>query len=179
MYRGLARGLVASAKSDGNSDRPSGTAGSAAAFSVQTSDASALVTLASSIRGSDAPALCMRVLVAVSVTAWAGASTAAGTARRAHVRHPSCRFCRLQKEIAGRDDAERKKAIHRRSRFFRHSRVTRRGLANPKGGAAQAIGLRDHDRHRTPGRGVQGGDHAIVVRSTRCWREVDSNSWSR
>ena len=95
-----------------------GTAGSAAAFSVQTSDASALVTLASSIRGSDAPALCMRVLVAVSVTAWAGASTAAGTPRRAHVRHPSCRFSRLQKEIAGRDDAERKKAIHRRSRFF-------------------------------------------------------------
>lgn len=110
---------------DGLSEFPSdladaGTAGSAAAFSVQTSDASALVTLASSIRGSDAPALCMRVLVAVSVTAWAGASTAAaGTARRAHVRHPSCRFSRLQKEIAGRDDAERKKAIHRRSRFFR------------------------------------------------------------
>jgi hypothetical protein len=47
-----------------------------------------LVTLASSIRGSDAPALYMRVLVAVSVTAWAGASTAAaGTARPAHVRH--------------------------------------------------------------------------------------------
>ena len=22
---------------------------------------------------------------------------------------------------------------------------------------------------------VQGGDHAIVVRSTRCWREMDSN----
>ena len=127
-------------------------------------------TLASSIRGSDAPALCMRVLVAVSVTAWAGVSTvAAGTARPAHVRHPSCRFSRLQTEIAGRDDAERKKAIHRRSRFFRHSRVTRRGLPNPKGGAAQAIGLRDHDRHRTPGRAVQGGDHAIVVRSTRCW----------
>src|SRR6516165_12116153 len=110
---------------DGRSEFPSdladaGTAGSAAAFSVQTSDASALVTLASSIRGSDAPALCMRVLVAVSVTAWAGVSTvAAGTARPAHVRHPSCRFSRLQKEIAGRDDAERKKAIHRRSRFFR------------------------------------------------------------
>ena len=108
---------------DGLSEFPSdladaGTAGSAAAFSIQTSDASALVTLASSIRGSDAPALCMRVLVAVSVTAWAGASTAAaGTARRAHIRHPSCRFSRLQKEIAGRDDAERKKAIHRRSRF--------------------------------------------------------------
>jgi len=130
----------------------------------------------SSIPGSDAPPLCMRVLVAVSVTAWAGVSTAAaGTARPAHVRHPSCRFSRLQKEIAGRDDAERKKAIHRRSRFFRHSRVTRRGLANPKGGAAQAIGLRDHDRHRTPGRAVQGGDHAIVVRSTRCWRGMDSN----
>jgi len=166
---------------DGLSEFPSdladaGTAGSAAAFSVQTSDASALVTLASSIRGSDAPALCMRVLVAVSVTAWAGVSTAAaGTARPAHVRHPSCRFSRLQKEIAGRDDAERKKAIHRRSRFFRHSRVTRRGLPNPKGGAAQAIGLRDHDRHRTPGRAVQGGDHAIVVRSTRCWRKPDSN----
>src|SRR6516162_8318454 len=77
---------------DGLSEFPSdladaGTAGSAAAFSVQTSDASALVTLASSIRGSDAPALCMRVLVAVSVTAWAAASTAAaGAARRAHVR---------------------------------------------------------------------------------------------
>ena len=114
---------------DGLSEFPSdladaGTAGSAAAFSVQTSDASALVTLASSIRGSDAPALCMRVLVAVSVTAWAGASTAAGTARRAHVRHPSCRFSRLQKEIAGRDDAERKKAIHRRSRFFRTHELT-------------------------------------------------------
>jgi hypothetical protein len=78
---------------DGLSEFPSdmadaGTAGSAAALSVQTSDASALVTLASSIRGSDAPALCMRVLVAVSVTAWAGASTAAaGTARRAPVRN--------------------------------------------------------------------------------------------
>jgi hypothetical protein len=78
---------------DGLSEFPSdladaGTAGSAAAFSVQTSDASALVTLASSIRGSDAPALYMRALVAVSVTAWAGASTAAaGTARPAHVRH--------------------------------------------------------------------------------------------
>ena len=86
---------------DGLSEFPSdladaGTAGSAAAFSVQTSDASALVTLACSIRGSDAPALCMRVLVAVSVTAWAaGASTAAaGTARRAHVRHPSSRVSR-------------------------------------------------------------------------------------
>src|SRR6516165_7161390 len=77
---------------DGLSEFPSeladaGTAGSAAAFSVQTSDASALVTLAPSIRGSDAPALCMRVLVAVSVMAWAGASTAAaGTARPAIVR---------------------------------------------------------------------------------------------
>src|SRR5215470_14404303 len=93
---------------DGLSEFPSdladaGTAGSAAAFSVQTSDASALVTLASSIRGSDAPALCMRVLVAVSVTAWAGVSTAAGTASPAYVRHPSCRFSRLQKGIAGRD----------------------------------------------------------------------------
>ena len=73
---------------DGLSEYPSdladaGTAGSAAAFSVQTSDASALVTLASSIRVSDAPALCMPVLVAVSVTAWAGVSTAAaGIARR-------------------------------------------------------------------------------------------------
>src|SRR5499425_2543707 len=77
---------------DGLSEFPSdladaGTAGSAAAFSVQTSDPSALVTLASYIRGSDAPALCMRVLVAVSATAWAGARTAAaGTARPAHVR---------------------------------------------------------------------------------------------
>ena len=94
---------------------------------------------------------------------------------RRSVRHPSSRFSRLQKEIAARDDAERKEAIHRRSRFFRHSRVTRRGLPNSKGGAAQAIGLRDHDRHRTPGRAVQGGDHPIVVRSTRCWREADSN----
>jgi hypothetical protein len=73
---------------DGLSEFPSdladaGTAGSTAAFSVQTSDALALVTLASSIRGSDAPALCMRVLVAVSVTAWAGVSAAAGTARPA------------------------------------------------------------------------------------------------
>src|SRR6516162_3734916 len=165
---------------DGLSEFPSdwadaGTAGSAAAFSVQACDASGLFTLASSSRCSDAPVLCMRVLVAVSVTAWAGVSTVAGTARPAHVRHPSCRFSRLQKEIAGRDDAERKKVIHRRSPFFRHSRVTRRGLPNPKGGAAQAIGLRNHDRHRTPGRAVQGGDHAIVVRSTRCWREMDSN----
>src|SRR5262249_24450183 len=85
---------------DGLSEFPSdladaGTVASAAAFSVQTSDASALATLASSIRGSDAPALCMRVLVAVSVTAGAGVSTAAaGTARPAHVRHPSCRFSR-------------------------------------------------------------------------------------
>src|SRR6516165_5841295 len=119
---GLGLGVTHGA-GDGLSEFPSdladaGTAGSAAAFSVQTCDASALVTLASSIRGSDAPALCMRVLVAVSVTAWAGVSTAAGTARPAHVRHPSCRFSRLQKEIAGRDDAERKKAIHRGSRFF-------------------------------------------------------------
>src|SRR5215472_901534 len=87
---------------DGLSEFPSdladaGTAGSAAAFSVQTSDASALVTLASSIRGSDAPALCMRVLVAVSVTAWAGASTAAGTARPAHVRHPLVSFFQITK----------------------------------------------------------------------------------
>ena len=46
-----------------------GTAGSAAALSVQASDASALFTLASSIRGSDASALRMRVLVAVSAAA--------------------------------------------------------------------------------------------------------------
>src|SRR5262245_35057581 len=104
---------------DGLSEFPldladAGTAGSAAAHCVQGSDASVLVILASSIRGSDALALCMRVLVAVSVTAWSGASAAAaGTARPTHVRHPSCRFSRLQKEIAGRDDAERKKAIPR------------------------------------------------------------------
>ena len=54
---------------DGLSEFPSdladvGTAGSAVAFSVQASDASALVTLASCIRGSDALALPMRVLVA-------------------------------------------------------------------------------------------------------------------
>src|SRR6516162_6790113 len=41
-----------------------GNAGSAVAFSVQASDTSALVTLASCIRGSDASALPMRVLVA-------------------------------------------------------------------------------------------------------------------
>ena len=73
---------------DGLSEFPSdlvdaGTAGSAAALSVQASDASALVTLApcirgsdasalvtlASIRGSDASALRMRVLVAVSAAA--------------------------------------------------------------------------------------------------------------
>ena len=46
-----------------------GTAGSAAALSVQASDASALVTVASFIRGSDTSALPMRVLVAVSAAA--------------------------------------------------------------------------------------------------------------
>src|SRR5262249_27009352 len=55
---------------DGLSEFPSdlavsGTAGSAAAFSVQASDASALVTLASFNRGSDASVLPMRILVAV------------------------------------------------------------------------------------------------------------------
>ena len=69
---------------DGLSEFPSdladaGTAGSAAALSVQASDASALVTLAPFIRGSDASALVtrgsdasalrMRVLVAVSAVA--------------------------------------------------------------------------------------------------------------
>jgi len=59
---------------DGLSEFPSdladaGTAGFAAALSVQASDASALVTLASSIRGSDASAFRMRVLVAVSAAA--------------------------------------------------------------------------------------------------------------
>ena len=54
---------------DGLSEFPSdladaGTAGSAVAFSVQASDTSALVTLAFCIRGSDASALPMRVLVA-------------------------------------------------------------------------------------------------------------------
>ena len=54
---------------DGLSEFPSdladvGTAGSAVAFSVQASDTWALVTLASCIRGSDASALPMRVLVA-------------------------------------------------------------------------------------------------------------------
>src|SRR6516164_751050 len=93
---------------DGLSEFPSdladaGTAGSAAAFSVQTSDASALVTLASSIRGSDGPALCMRVLVAVSVMAWAGVSTAAAaTANPPMSDIPRVVFSRLQKEIAGR-----------------------------------------------------------------------------
>src|SRR5262249_8505767 len=56
---------------DGLSEFPSdladaGTAGSAAAFSVRASDAPALVTLASFNRGSDASALPMRILVAVS-----------------------------------------------------------------------------------------------------------------
>jgi len=46
-----------------------GTAGSAAAFSVQASDISALITLACFIRGSDASALPMRVLLAVSEAA--------------------------------------------------------------------------------------------------------------
>jgi hypothetical protein len=50
-----------------------GTAGSAVAFSVQASDTSALVTLASSILGSGASALPMRVLVAVSAAAVADA----------------------------------------------------------------------------------------------------------
>ena len=59
---------------DGLSEFPSdladaGTAGSAAALSVQASDASALVTLAPCLRGSDASALRMRVLVAVSAAA--------------------------------------------------------------------------------------------------------------
>src|ERR1700737_842663 len=59
---------------DGLSEFPSdladaGTAGSAAALSVQASDASALVILASSIRGSDASALVILVLVAVSAAA--------------------------------------------------------------------------------------------------------------
>ena len=59
---------------DGLSEFPSdladvGTAGSAVAFSVQASDTSALVTLASCMRGSDASALPMRVLVAVSAAA--------------------------------------------------------------------------------------------------------------
>ena len=54
---------------DGLSEFPSdladvGTAGSAVAFSVRAFDTSALVTLASCIRGSDASALPMRVLVA-------------------------------------------------------------------------------------------------------------------
>ena len=75
---------------DGLSEFPSdladaGTAGSAAAFSVQTSDATALVTLASSIRGSDASALPMRVLVAVSAAALADSmiNMAAPTGRSA------------------------------------------------------------------------------------------------
>ena len=59
---------------DGLSEFPSdlvnaGTADSTGGFSVQASGASALVTLASSIRGSDASDLPMRVLVAVSAAA--------------------------------------------------------------------------------------------------------------
>src|SRR6516225_1984017 len=166
---------------DGLSEFPSdladaGTAGSAAAFSVQTCDASALVTLASSIRGSDAPALCMRVLVAVSVTAGAGVSTAAaGTANPPMSDIPRVVFPDYKRKLPVAMTQKGKRPSTGARGFFRHSRVTRRGLPNPKGGAAQAIGLRDHDRHRTPGRAVQGGDHAIVVRSTRCWRKPDSN----
>jgi hypothetical protein len=58
-----------------------GTAGSAAASSVQASDASILVTLASSIRGSDASALPMRVLVAVSAAAVADSMIKPGAFR--------------------------------------------------------------------------------------------------
>jgi hypothetical protein len=62
-------GWVTHGAGDGLSEFPSdladvGTAGSAVAFSVQASDTSALVTLASCIRGSDTSALPMRVLVA-------------------------------------------------------------------------------------------------------------------
>ena len=73
---------------DGLSEFPSdladaGTAGSAAAFSAQASDASALVTLASSSRGSDAPALPMRVLVVVSAAAVADSMIKAAAFRSA------------------------------------------------------------------------------------------------
>ena len=63
------RGGITHGAGDGLSEFPSdladvGTAGSAVAFSVQASATPALVTLASCIRGSDALALPMRVLVA-------------------------------------------------------------------------------------------------------------------
>src|SRR5215831_6264790 len=83
-------------------------------------------------------------------------------------------FFQITKGIAGRDEVERKRSSTGARGFFRHSRLTRRGLPNPKRRPAQAIRLRDHNRHRTPGRAVQGGDHAIAVRSTPCWREVDA-----
>ena len=68
---------------DGLSEFPSdladvGTAGSAVAFSVQASDTSALVTLASCIRGSDASALPMRVLVAGPAAAVADSTDTQG-----------------------------------------------------------------------------------------------------
>src|SRR5215469_7460045 len=83
-------------------------------------------------------------------------------------------FFQITKGIAGRDEVERKKVIHRRSRFFPALTSYPARIAQSKKRPAQAIRLRDHDRHRTPGRAVQGGDHAIVVRSTPCWREVDA-----
>src|SRR5215469_14302853 len=83
-------------------------------------------------------------------------------------------FFQITKGIAGRDEVERKKVIHRRSRFFPALTSYPARIAQSKRRPAQAIRLRDHDRHRTPGRAVQGGDHAIVVRSTPCWREVDA-----
>jgi hypothetical protein len=73
-------------------------------------------------------------------------------------------FSRLQKKkLPVAIDAERKKATHQPLVVFRHSRVIRRRLPNPKGGAAHAIGLRDHDPHRTLGRAGSGGDPTMEL----------------
>jgi hypothetical protein len=71
---------------DGLSEFPSdladvGIAGSTVAFSVQASDTSALVTLASCIRGSDGSALPMRVLVAGPAAAVADSMIKSATFR--------------------------------------------------------------------------------------------------
>ena len=92
---------------DGLSEFPSdladaGTAGSAAAFSVQASDTSALVTLAPSILGSGDSALPMRVLVAVS-----GAAVADSMIKpadfRGDVRWKSCAnlFVNMNRKFSG------------------------------------------------------------------------------
>jgi hypothetical protein len=72
-----------------------GTAGSAAAFSVQTSAALASVTLASSNRGSDASALLMRVLVAVSAAAVADSMIKPAAFRSDREVKNSRAFCKI------------------------------------------------------------------------------------